>query len=142
MWYNLIQKRSNFVVLLARMSLFSCVSFHRRRRTRGCLTAHCTIVGPSKMPGIPQATIRHDLEMPENQCSLGCTRTVADLGHCVPLEPGYAHSAQTYPDEKHRICIAVAAVTAGRALCSLSNWTESLHPHRLGRYQAHVWPDR
>lgn len=142
MWYNPVQKRSNFVVLLARMSLFSCVSFHRRRRTRGCLTAHCTIVGPSKMPGIPQATIRHDLEMPENQCSIGCTRIDAIIGQWVRLEPEYAYRARTYPDEKHRICIAAAALTAGRALRSLARWMESLHPHRLGRYQAHVWPYR
>ncbi|MGH2592618.1 MAG: DeoR/GlpR family DNA-binding transcription regulator [Anaerolineae bacterium] len=88
----------------------------RRKRIREHLAihqiAHSTVL--SEMLQVSEATVRRDLEWLEGQGILERTHGGAMLSQRMRLEPEYAHSAQTHPEEKRRIgAIAATLIEDG-----------------------------
>ena len=84
----------------------------RRERIHEYLTVHRIVRSADlgEMLDVSEATIRRDLEWLENEGILERTHGGAILSRRVQIEPEYAHRAQTRPEEKRRIGLAVAAL--------------------------------
>ena len=100
----------------------SLIPAQRRKRIQEVLEVHQVIQNTflSEMLQVSEATIRRDLEWLESQGILERTHGGATLSQRLPLEPEYAHSVRTHPDEKRRIgAVAAALVEDGDTILRL-----------------------
>jgi DeoR family fructose operon transcriptional repressor len=97
----------------------SLIPAQRRRQIREYLEVHqiARLVDLSQMLGASEATIRRDLEWLEQQGIVERAHGGAILTQRMPVEPAYAHSAQTHVEEKRHIGrVAASLVQDGETL--------------------------
>lgn len=112
----------------------------RRKRIQEFLEIHQVAQSTflSEMLQVSEATIRRDLAWLERQGVVERTHGGAMLNQRLPLEPEYAHSAQTHPNEKRAIGAAAAALVEDGDTIFVNSGTTATQVIRHIRNKANV----